>query len=112
MCFVIGIGIPLFREIPAGVIARICSLVARYSYGLYLCHVPLFWLCLTRPGAKLDVTHSLLCAVLLIGVPVALYHGIERPMISFGRMMTSPRPRWRYAPLTRLPEVLPEYPVH
>ncbi len=85
LCLVLGVAIPFFAEITTHWLRRTCHTIATYSYGIYISHQFCIWL-----AFGLLLGHSLwlrvpLLAVLLVGTPVLLYHGIERPMIEMGR---------------------------
>jgi len=52
--------------------------IATYSYGIYLSHSFVIWFALTR-------FHSWrLFGLMIVILPVALYHGIEHPGIKLG----------------------------
>jgi len=93
-CLIIGAMIPLFHK-TAGTIATVASQVAKYSYGIYLCHTPIMWL-LYR---KLTIPHwqQPICLVIATGlVSVACYHAIEHPLIELGSRLAnrmSPKPQ-------------------
>lgn len=88
-CLALGLLIPLFREIPHCGISRMAGLVARYSFGIYLAHVPLLWLCFQRLSGASAAERWILFAALLCIVPVLLYHTIERPLISAGKTLAA-----------------------
>jgi len=83
-CLAIGLMLPFFRQITWRPMVRSAHLIARYSYGIYLCHIPS--ICV---GFYYLREHS--WALRLASIPivlsissVALYHGIEAPMIRLG----------------------------
>jgi peptidoglycan/LPS O-acetylase OafA/YrhL len=78
----LGIAIPQFREFRSPLVRWPSAFVAKYSYGIYLSHLPLFWFFL--PG------HPVLLALLSVLVPVAVYHLAEDPMVRLGKRLTSP----------------------
>ena len=84
-CIALGLVVPLFREVPVSLVSKLAALVARYSYGIYLAHVPLLWLCFQRLPAWPAAAQWGLFAVLICTVPVALYHLLEEPMIRAGK---------------------------
>jgi peptidoglycan/LPS O-acetylase OafA/YrhL len=62
-------------------LSKVSAVVAKYSYGLYLAHLPLMiWL--FGPGHSLK--RIALFAVLTVIAPLLLYHLIEQPMIIAG----------------------------
>jgi peptidoglycan/LPS O-acetylase OafA/YrhL len=87
ICVIVGILIPFFRA-NSGPIAAAAAQVAKYSYGIYLCHTPVLWLLyrkLSIPGWQRPIW-------LLIGTgaaAVACYRWIERPMIELGTRLAN-----------------------
>lgn len=83
-CLALGAALPWIAELPASWITRVAHLVAKYSYGIYLAHVPLLWYWVRHVsglgGVERWVAFALSCAV----VPVALYHAVEAPLIRCG----------------------------
>jgi peptidoglycan/LPS O-acetylase OafA/YrhL len=78
LCLLLGSMIPLFREITFSPLVKLSKWIATYSYGIYLAHSFCIWLALT-------VLHSwALFVVMIVVLPVALYHGIEHPAIELG----------------------------
>lgn len=102
LCLLIGLTAPFFAELNRPAVKKGAELIARYSYGIYLTHLHAQWAALValkdQPAA---VRYSLLI-VLSIGLPVALYHLVEAPMIRLGsrlaaRLSTTRAPRIRPA---------------
>lgn len=85
LCLGLGYLIPHFQECTSAAVARIAAIGAKYSYGIYLSHYPLIWFCLKQKHGG-----WWLFVLLMVMVPVALYHLIEEPMIRFGRRLTRP----------------------
>jgi len=84
-----GLLIPLFGQIQNGAIRLIAKIVAKYSYGIYLFHVPVLWLTLVRfrtPWAMLNLSLALLALTI---VCVAAYHLIEEPFIEWGKRLAN-----------------------
>jgi peptidoglycan/LPS O-acetylase OafA/YrhL len=84
LCLILGFAIPVFVEIQTGWLRWISNRIATYSYGIYLSHQFAIWVVFDvlrgwpwwgRSGALI---------ALLVGIPVALYHGIEKPLIGVG----------------------------
>jgi peptidoglycan/LPS O-acetylase OafA/YrhL len=84
LCVLLAWILPWFEDHPVGVTAKSAHLIARYSYGIYLCHYPLMWLFFRRlhdlPGGLLFAGFVLAMIIL----PVACYHLVEAPMINVG----------------------------
>jgi peptidoglycan/LPS O-acetylase OafA/YrhL len=86
-CLVLGFAVPWFREIrfrPAKVAA---SVVARYSYGIYLSHVAVMMWTLALPVPA--ISRWAFCAILAVVAPVAMFHSIERPMMIAGQNLAA-----------------------
>jgi peptidoglycan/LPS O-acetylase OafA/YrhL len=92
VCLLLGSLIPQFADLPRSVLTRAGHLIAKYSYGIYLFHVPVIWLAFV----KLSHIHiALRVGVLLslsVVVPAATYHLLEDPMIRAGKSIAA---RWR-----------------
>jgi len=90
ICLTIGVLIPLFRA-NHGPLSTAAAYIAKYSYGVYLCHTPILWLLyrqLAMPGWQ-----RLICMVLgTTAASVACYHAIERPLIELGTRLANREP--------------------
>jgi peptidoglycan/LPS O-acetylase OafA/YrhL len=92
-CLIIGALIPLFQK-TAGPITTVASQVAKYSYGIYLCHTPIMWL-LYRQLTIPDWQRPIWLVIATGLVSVACYHAIEHPLIQMGTRLAnrvSPKP--------------------
>jgi len=78
LCLLLGIAIPLFQEIKFRPLKFVSNRIATYSYGIYLGHSFCIWLALTR------LQSWPLFVVMIILVPMALYHGLEKPALQYG----------------------------
>lgn len=84
--------LPHFQDIEEkSLLRRAAHLLARYSYGIYLAQVPILWFAFDKLAARPAIFRVAVCAVLLLGVPAALYHLIEEPMIRLGARFASTR---------------------
>lgn len=84
LCLILGLMIPLFREIQVRWLRSISNRIATYSYGIYLSHQFCLWIVF---GPLASHTPALRICVLmgtLVALPILLYHGIEKPMIKIG----------------------------
>jgi peptidoglycan/LPS O-acetylase OafA/YrhL len=92
VCLALGFFIPLFNEMPDGLVRRAAATIAKYSYGIYLAHFICLWF-------AFGYLHNVLpfwaqCMVFLVTfvvAPVALYHLVEHPFIVFGKWLTRSR---------------------
>jgi peptidoglycan/LPS O-acetylase OafA/YrhL len=80
----LGAGIPFFAEIRNEPLRRASAVVAKYSYGIYLCHLPLMWLVFVRWSQLPFAVQWILFAAMVTTLPVVLFHAIEQPMIRAG----------------------------
>jgi peptidoglycan/LPS O-acetylase OafA/YrhL len=76
--------LPMFRELVHPAAARLFHLIAKYSYGIYLSHLPILWFAFEGLSGKSVALRTILCVGMLIGIPVLLYHTIEEPFIRWG----------------------------
>lgn len=92
LCLSMGLLIPLFAPAPDGVIARAAAVIAKYSYGIYLFHVPA--MVFAFRSLALPYWASVPLAIAMSGAfSVALYHAIEHPFIELGKRLTERRKR-------------------
>lgn len=84
-CLLLGFAIPMFADIRTRWLIRSSHQVAKYSYGIYLFHVPSLVLVFGyfRP---LPLVLKIAAFVVLTGTAsVIAYHCIEHPLIDIGR---------------------------
>jgi len=89
LCLVLGLSIPRFCELQTAWLRLISNRIATYSYGIYLSHQFCIWIAfglLTPWSLWLRIP---LFAVMLVALPIALYHAIEKPMIQLGIRQSS-----------------------
>jgi peptidoglycan/LPS O-acetylase OafA/YrhL len=91
-CLTLGCAIPWFADLRWAPLVSVSRTVAKYSYGIYLSHFSILTLAFTFEG----VERWLLLVGLAVSVPVAVFHGIEQPMIDLGRWIAT-----RSTPATR-----------
>ena len=80
----VGLSLPFFRELKSHCLSRSCSIIAKYSYGVYLSHYFCIWFAFQELGAMPATIRLITFLVLLVGAPFLLYHLIELPMIQLG----------------------------
>lgn len=80
-CLFIGLMIPQFRELQPGYLQRFCQTVARYSYGVYLTHYVCLWFAFDYLHDAPLLERWAVFIVSAVALPVALYHGLEAPMV-------------------------------
>ena len=93
-----GLAIPHFAQIGSRWISLISKTFARYSYGIYICHIPILWLCF----ARFHLGSSAVClavSVVLTGIAsFVLYHWLEEPAIRLGKRAATQIVRRRQSP--------------
>ncbi len=82
--FLLGCSLPFFRPIANSVLRRSAHEVAKYSYGLYLCHFAAIAVGLHYMSGYPAFLRIAAFLVVLVGLSVGLYHGVEQPMIRLG----------------------------
>jgi peptidoglycan/LPS O-acetylase OafA/YrhL len=84
VCLCLGLLIPSCEEIPGKAMRRVAELVARYSYGIYLCHFVSLWLAFQALASMPLAVRWVAFFIAGSAAPVALYHFVEAPFIAFG----------------------------
>jgi Predicted acyltransferases len=87
MCLFVGLAITAVRELPESWLTRSAFVVAKYSYGIYLTHVPALRITL----ALLPHASRLIVILVFVAITAALswlgFHLIERPAIDAGKRL-------------------------
>lgn len=86
-CLMLGLLIPWFEEIQFQPLRKVAHFFAKYSYGFYLSHIALMLWSFALPVPRL-LQWTILTA-LAFGVPVAVFHLVENPMIQVGQRLVS-----------------------
>jgi peptidoglycan/LPS O-acetylase OafA/YrhL len=96
-CLLLALAIPQFREMRAGWLSKMCQVVSRYSYGIYLTHFIAIWFAFVNLHSMPMAFRWIAFLVTLVIFPVLLYHTVESPMIALGRrwaVRTNPMPNY------------------
>jgi peptidoglycan/LPS O-acetylase OafA/YrhL len=88
-CAATGLAIPLFLQIRSRWLNWISKQIAKYSYGIYVCHVPILWLCFVRLRVGSMATSAALAILLTAIVSFLAYHCLEDPAIRVGKRLAS-----------------------
>jgi len=92
-CLALGVLAPHCRELDASVFTRVCSEIAKYSYGIYLFHLVSIWLAFMVLDDMPWYVQWSAFVVSAVALPVAGYHAVEKPMMDLGRrLLTARRP--------------------
>jgi peptidoglycan/LPS O-acetylase OafA/YrhL len=83
LCLLLGVAIPLFKQMTFRPLRFVSNKIATYSYGIYLGHSFCIWFALT-------VFQSwILFLIAIVFLPMALYHGLESPAIRLGTRLAN-----------------------
>lgn len=93
LCMLIGVTAPFFAELQLPAMRKACALIARYSYGIYLTHLHAQWTAFVLLKDSPSALRYSVLVVLSVGLPVALYHLIEAPMVRMGASLAQRLPR-------------------
>lgn len=88
-CLAVGLGVPLFTEIRFSPLKVAGKLIAKYSYGIYLSHVPIFWFVFVHLGLTSRLLGACFSLILVATVSVLAYHLLEDPAIQIGKRLAS-----------------------
>jgi peptidoglycan/LPS O-acetylase OafA/YrhL len=89
VCVILAIAIPVFSDGTNIWLAVPAQQLAKYSYGVYLLHVPALILVLRYlPGLPLALK-CLVFLVLTAAMSFVSYHSIEEPLIRLGKRLTT-----------------------
>jgi peptidoglycan/LPS O-acetylase OafA/YrhL len=80
----LGACIPLVRELNPSWLTRVASIIAKYSYGIYLTHAVAIWVAFFALSAAPLAARWLTFAALAAGLPFIAYHTVEAPLIALG----------------------------
>jgi len=81
----VGCAIPFFHEMTAKPLRVGAHLIAKYSYGIYLSHSVVLWLALKQMASFPAAARAGVLVAGSVVLPLAMYHLIEAPGISFGK---------------------------
>jgi peptidoglycan/LPS O-acetylase OafA/YrhL len=83
--------LPMFREIEVPAAKKIFHSLSKYSYGIYLAHLPILWFVFAVIAGQPAALRSIVCVAMLAAVPVLLYHATEDPFIRLGAALARGR---------------------
>jgi peptidoglycan/LPS O-acetylase OafA/YrhL len=88
-CLLLGLAVGRFRQVDVRWIRAVAAWIARYSYGIYLAHLPVFWVAFVLLRGVPLAAQIGVCAALSVLLPVALYHWLEAPMVARGASLAA-----------------------
>jgi peptidoglycan/LPS O-acetylase OafA/YrhL/glycosyltransferase involved in cell wall biosynthesis len=90
ICLALGLAIPAFNDLKARWIVWPAEKIAKYSYGIYLLHVPAL-LVIFRAFPSLPLAFKAPAFLFLtVLLAVTAYDAIENPLIQLGKRLTQP----------------------
>jgi peptidoglycan/LPS O-acetylase OafA/YrhL len=84
ICLVVGVAIPTFAQSTNVAFNRATHAIAKYSYGIYLFHLPALWLAFYALPLESRLAQALIALVTLATLAIGGYHLIEAPLIRRG----------------------------
>jgi peptidoglycan/LPS O-acetylase OafA/YrhL len=88
-CLIIGLALPLFRQMQSEWVLAPSRQIAKYSYGVYLTHPFAIVLGLYLLRGHILAVRLLVEVVPLFVLPVVAYHLLEHPMIRLGSRLAA-----------------------
>jgi peptidoglycan/LPS O-acetylase OafA/YrhL len=90
-CIALGVVIANGREMASSLVSRVGHVIARYSYGIYLLHLPALWIAFVAFGGAPRLVQWSIFGVMLVVLPWSAFHVIERPGIAFAQRIVHQR---------------------
>jgi len=87
LCAVVGLSFNFFKDIPSGIFAKVCFVIAKYSYGIYLLHIPAMYVAFVVLSHFPAAIQWLVLCILSTGLPWLACRFVEEPMIRVGRLL-------------------------
>ncbi len=88
MCLLVGMTAPFFTELEMPYLRKVVAVVAQYSYGVYLTHLHAQWIAFVVLKEYAIGVQYLALIILSVGLPIALYHLVESPMVTVGARLS------------------------
>jgi peptidoglycan/LPS O-acetylase OafA/YrhL len=89
VCAILGFLIPRFRDLPVNILSVVTHFIAKYSYGIYLFHLPAIWLAFDHLRGIGVVASVMVCIATTVLLSVGAYHLVEEPMIRLGKRLAA-----------------------
>ena len=75
------------KEIGKSSVARMSQVIAKHSYGIYLCHIPAIWVSFVCVSRLTMAVQASVFTVLMIVLPVLCFKLIEAPIMRVGQRL-------------------------
>lgn len=100
VCLFLGLMLPRIQEVANPTLRSVSHFIAKYSYGIYLTHIIAIWIAFVVLKSLPLAIQWPVFFLAAFGIPVALFHAVESPMIQYGHALVnrlyarkpSPRP--------------------
>ncbi|MGI8548086.1 MAG: hypothetical protein ACR2M1_12270, partial [Gemmatimonadaceae bacterium] len=76
-------------DLPASLVTRVSAVIAKYSYGIYLLHVPAMWIGFVLAGRAPVILQWVVFGAAVVLLPWIAYHIVENRGILLGRRIVS-----------------------
>jgi peptidoglycan/LPS O-acetylase OafA/YrhL len=83
-CLVLGVALPNVQDIKWRSINMLTHTIAKYSYGVYLCHMFCLWFAFIYLHSLLFLVQGIIFICAILTLPILLYKLIEEPWIRVG----------------------------
>jgi peptidoglycan/LPS O-acetylase OafA/YrhL len=87
VCLLLGLAIPLFKEMSGSFLPGAARSLAKYSYGIYLFHVPVLVAVFRYCGSFPLAAKACIFVAVTAAASIAGYRTIEHPLIKAGRLL-------------------------
>lgn len=84
LTLILGLSLPLFRQIRTKWLIKASHNIAKYSYGIYLIHPFSIALAMNAMRGYNPVIRFVVLIVSMVAIVVPAYHFLEKPLIVFG----------------------------
>ena len=89
LCLVIGTLLPFCADARLPLVVTTANWVAKYSYGIYIVHVPVIWAVFSMKPVAYYVLKTSVCLALTLLISWLLFHLLEAPCIQAGKKLAS-----------------------
>ena len=92
ICLALGLSIPVFKDITGRPIVAVAHNLAKYSYGIYLFHVPMLVLCFGHLGLLPKAIKLIAWIAATALISYVSHNTIEKPLMRLGKKLTKTPP--------------------
>jgi peptidoglycan/LPS O-acetylase OafA/YrhL len=89
LCALLGLCLPLCHEPAESWFTKGAQIVAKYSYAIYLFHIPIIYVAFMKLSYAPLVLQIAVFIVLIVLVPWLAYQVIEHPLIKLGQRLAT-----------------------